>query len=313
MMKRVCFFAGYDKKGRILPYVSYFLDSLCEFADIYYMADCAMKESELQKISPYVKNAWAYRHGKYDFGSWQELVFKLVPRNVLQEYDEFLFVNDSSFGPLFSLKPFFDTAEKDVKTRAWGLSAFENDYIGSYFFCVKKEVFFSPAFQNFIIGVKEEKEVGDVIRNYEKRLPEIFAQAGAEYKTFFNEHGKSIFNDWRYFIKKGFPLLKLQIFNRARLYSDRECLPGWRNFIKKNTEYPAELIDSYLKNIGLPASCFDSFGFKIKSLWWCIQRIRRKMFRIHFHKKEKILVVFGISCIDTTKEKSLRKIKTFGI
>lgn len=311
MKKRICFFAGYDKKGRILPYVSYFLNSLCEIADIYYMADCEIGKDELEKISPYVKDAWAYRHGKYDFGSWQELIFNLVSKDVLDKYDKFLFVNDSSFGPLFPLKPFFDTAEKDVETIAWGLSAFEDDYIGSYFFCVKKEVFFSSTFQNFIRSVKEEKEVGDVIRNYEKRLPEIFVKAGAKYKTFFNEHGKSIFNDWRYFIRKGFPLLKLQIFNRARLYSDREWLPGWKKFIEKNTDYPTGHIESYLSSIGISPSFFNSFCFMLKSLWWHIQRKRRKMFRIHFHKKEKILVLFGISFVDTTKELSRNTVKVF--
>lgn len=311
-MKRICLFAGYSPKGKIEKYVLYYINKLLDFADVYYMADSDINNEELKKLAPYTKGAWAYRHEKYDFGSWQELIFNLIPKEILQEYDEFLFVNDSSFGPVFPLKPFFETAAKDSNVKAWGLSAFADDYMGSYFYCIKKEIFFSKYFQNLILSVKHEKDVGDVIRKYEKNLPDVFRKAGTECKVFFfNDDKKTVFNCWRRFIKKRFPLLKLQIFNRSRLYSDREWLPGWRKFISENTDYPTELIDSYIQSIGLPKDYFDTFAFRAKSLWWKIQRGRRNVFRVHFHKNEKILVLFGITFFDNTIEKSKLKIKKF--
>ena len=87
MPKRICLFAGYHKKNIISDYVLYYLKHLAEFADIYYLADCDMPQIQLDKLKPYVKNAWAYRHEKYDFGSWQELIRKIGIPTLLD--DEF--------------------------------------------------------------------------------------------------------------------------------------------------------------------------------------------------------------------------------
>ena len=136
-MKRICLFAGYHPHGEMAEYVVYYIKALASLADVYYMADCAMQPGELEKLAPYVKGAWAVRHEKYDFGSWQELVHK-IGWETLAEYDECIFCNDSGFAPLFPLEPIFSAAEKDASLDAWGLNSFESDYFGSFFFVLKK-------------------------------------------------------------------------------------------------------------------------------------------------------------------------------
>ena len=62
MNKTLCLFAGYDRDGIIDDYV---LDSIKQFAkisDVYYLADCKIKDSEKQRLAPHVKNCFAYRH-----------------------------------------------------------------------------------------------------------------------------------------------------------------------------------------------------------------------------------------------------------
>lgn len=73
-MKRICLFAGYDSNNIIHDYVVYYIKELSTVADVYYMADNEISDDEKSKIAPYVKGAYGYKHGKYDFGSWQELI-----------------------------------------------------------------------------------------------------------------------------------------------------------------------------------------------------------------------------------------------
>ena len=51
-IKRLVIFAGYDKDNIIDDYVVYYIKELRKIADIIYVSDCNMLESELEKISP---------------------------------------------------------------------------------------------------------------------------------------------------------------------------------------------------------------------------------------------------------------------
>ena len=71
-MKRICLFAGYSSKGIIEDYALYYMQELSKISDVYYLADNIVMPEYIEKITPYVKGAYGYKHGKYDFGSWQE-------------------------------------------------------------------------------------------------------------------------------------------------------------------------------------------------------------------------------------------------
>jgi len=112
LIKRLCLFAGYNKKGLVSDYVVYYIEEMAKLADVYYLADCEIKPEELKKLAPYTKQFWAYRHKKYDFGSWQEMIQK-IGRDKLAKYDELILCNDSCFGPLYDIKPIFDRTNAD--------------------------------------------------------------------------------------------------------------------------------------------------------------------------------------------------------
>lgn len=287
----------------------HYIKALAALADVYYMADCNMKPGELEKLYPYVKGAWANRHEKYDFGSWQELV-KQVGWDKLAEYDEWIFCNDSAFAPLFPLAPIFAAAEEDSSLDAWALNSFEGDYFGSFFFVFKKKVVLSEEFKTFLQNVKKQPEVGEVIRNYEKKLPAMLRRGGFSYRVFSNAP-QSVFNDWKDYVKRGFPVLKIQIFTRKRLWPDRQWLPGWRKFLREHTSYPVELAETHLRRTGVDPDGFDTLVFRLKSVWWAIQRRRRKGFRVHFCRKNKIVVLFGVTLINNTVEPSQHPISSF--
>lgn len=294
-MKRICLFAGYHPHGEVAEYAVYYIKALAELADVYYWADCEMSPRELEKLAPYVKGAWADRHGKYDFGSWQELVRK-IGWEKLAEYDECIFCNDSVFAPLFPLEPVFASAEQDAAADAWALNSFEGDYFGSFFFVLKQRVFRSEGFRRFLEGVVRQPSAEQVINLYEKRLPGLLRENGFSWKVWVNAPD-NIFCPWRSVILRGLPVLKIKTFTRPEMYPQREFLCGWRQFLQKHTSYPVELAEQHLRSIGVDTAGLDGAVFRCKSFWWGLRRLFKRMFRIHLAKKDKILTLFGITFI----------------
>lgn len=292
-MKRLCLFAGFHPKGEISDYVIYYIRELAQLADVYYMADCAMPETELAKLAPYVKGAWAGRHGKYDFGSWQELINKLGWDFVTQ-YDECIFANDSVFGPLFPLKPIFERTEQDSSLDAWAINAYAQKYAESYFYVLKRKVLRHEKCKQFFDSIVPQEDVNGVISRYEQGITQLLENGQFTYKVMRCAQG-SLAENWRTFIKQGIPFLKVKNFTRAYLYFQQAYLPDWYSFLKKYTVYPPELITQHLHSIGVDPEQLVLFKFKLKSLYWCWRRWRRKTFQLHWHKREKLLILFGVT------------------
>lgn len=292
-MKRLCLFAGYHPNGQISDYVIYYIRELAKLADVYYRADCAMPETELKKLAPYVKGAWGQRHGKYDFGSWQELINQLGWDFVTQ-YDECIFANDSVFGPLFPLEPIFKRAEQDTSLDAWGINAYAQKHVESYFYVLKKRILTDKGCKQFFDSITPQKDINGVITQYEQGITRLLDSGQFTYKVMCCTSG-SLAENWRTFIKQGVPFLKVKNFTRAYEYYKQDYLPDWKNFLKKQTAYSPLLIEQHLRSVGIDPQQFATFKFKLKSLYWCWRRWRRKTFQLHWHKREKLLILFGIT------------------
>lgn len=126
-MKRICLFAGYNYNNVMSQYVVDYLKELSRYADIYYLADGELPSSELQKIKPFVRNAWVENHHKYDFGSYALLATKHLGDEVLKKYDEVIFANDSCIC-INSFKPVFAKMDKS-DCDFWGLLGTDEDNI----------------------------------------------------------------------------------------------------------------------------------------------------------------------------------------
>lgn len=295
MTKRICLFAGFHPKNQVSDYVVHYAHALSKLADVYYWADCPMPAQEIAKLAPYTQGAWAQRHGKYDFGSWQALIHQ-IGWEKLRSYDECIFVNDSVFAPLFPLKPLVEKGTA-LAVDAWSFNAYEHEYLESYFYVLKKRVLTSPVFENFIEMITQQSSVNGVIVQYEHGLTHMLRAGGFSYKAFASFYNSAA-DEWRSCVRAGLPILKTKIFTKYRVYVEYEWLPGWRRFLKKYTDYPVEFIDQHLESMDVDVRQFDTFGFWLKSVWWTLRRWRQKCFRIHFHKHVKIVVLFGIPLLN---------------
>lgn len=259
MNKRICFVAGFDANGQIADYVVYLVKALSQFADVYYYGDFDASEATLAKLKPYCIEAFARRHGKYDFGSWQELIHH-VGRQKISQYDELILTNDSCYGPLFDLAPLF--AEMEGRNNDfWGLtSAFQHHlHIQSYFIAFKKPVLQSDTFYQFFDSIKPEKNFHAVCSKYEDRLTFVLNKVGFTHSTFidYDDLGNHPYVDaMNAIVSRRFPFLKVKFFLGG--IRDQGPVADWRGVLTNVSDYPIFLIEDDLEGRGYNLAEIDS-------------------------------------------------------
>lgn len=241
--RRICLFAGYDKDGIIDDVVIEYITEIAKYSDVYYLADCAISSSELDKLKTITKGAWGFRHGCYDFGSWSLLAKKLIGWKVIESYDELIFTNDSSY-LVKSFEPVFSKMDRQ-RCAWWGLQAtkgtwstfatqglketvkiediklnwlsdFETDksydfHLGSYFLVFRNTIIKNKKLQLIFNNIQEEISKDLIIKKYEIGLTRFLISQGYEFSTFVNDVYplQPIYTDTSFtLISEGFPLLK---------------------------------------------------------------------------------------------------------
>lgn len=287
-MKRICLFAGFNSKGIIDDYALYYIQELSKISDVYYLADNKVLPRELEKIIPYVKGAYGYHHGKYDFGSWQELI-NILSWEKLAEYDELILTNDSVFGPLYDFQKFIEKIEKDKEWDLCGINTaydFHTWHLSSYFLILRQKGFLSEVFKEHINSVVQEDNVKKVIEKYEIGLSRKMVEAGYSVKNAV-KFRKNIYISWRSFVTAGSPLIKRKIFTDELFLICRTV--GWKSFLKKNTSYDTSLLSEYVDQFKSPVRIFRLLNNKI---FW--EYAGKGIIKIVFTKERKLIRIFGI-------------------
>ncbi len=305
-MKRICLFAGYSSKGVIEDYVLYYLQELSKISDVYYLADNKILPEELEKLTPYVKGAYGYNHGKYDFGSWQELINK-ISWEKLAEYDELILTNDSVFGPLCYFKDFIESLEKDKEWDLCGVNTaydFHTWHLSSYFLIFRKNGFLSDTFKEHINSIEKEDNFKKVVEKYEIGLSRKMVEAGFSVKNAV-DFKKNIYISWRNFVMSGSPLIKRKIFNDELFLICRTL--GWEKFLNKHTKYDISLLYDYVNSF---KSRFRIFRLLNNKIFW--QYAGKGIIKIAFTKERKLIRIFGIYLLniynyDSNKIKLIKK------
>ena len=257
-MRRACLFAGFDAEGTVDEAVLIYLRDLSRFADVFCLFDNYLPAAELAKLQSVVTQAWAVRHGAYDFGSYSMLARDLVGWERLAGYDEVLLVNDSCY----LLRPLDEVfAQMDAEACDWwGMQAtkgiamtrdtpgnqfdepipldvvrrdllpgFEDDpvydfHVGSYFMAFRRPVLADPVFRRLIESVTPQTSKRAIIQKYEIGLTHLLIGRGYVFSTFvpalYPFH--PMFTGWAFeLIDAGLPLLK-----RYFLYHNHYDIPG---------------------------------------------------------------------------------------
>lgn len=254
-MNKIAIFSHYDKYGNIQDFVTYFLQELSKFTDIIFVSDSDVKESELKKIQPYIYHSIIGRHGEYDFGSYKRGFLYALQNNLLNDYNELFFINDSCYAPLFPLSELFKKMESS-NCDFWGITSNSNTYfskerhIQSYFIAFKKNVFLSSLFIDFINSICKETNKHLIVSKYECGLTKYLSDNGflwEVYSKYSQKHyachilayKKLIKTERVPFIKRSIPLLRANVLVNKNKFI---------KFINVNTEYNPIFIKEDIQN-----------------------------------------------------------------
>ncbi|SFV68411.1 Glycosyltransferase [hydrothermal vent metagenome] len=261
--KRVALFAGYDKDGIIDNSVLLFIKELSKYSDVYFLSDSIVSQKELDKLEPYTKGTWAYRHGEYDFGSYKRLAQYHVGWEAIEKYDELLFVNDSSY-LLDSLDKVF-TKMSAKKTSFWGMQTTKGIYVikekasnkfrlkipinnikkkhmenyfnedifdfhlGSYFLAFRTNVIKDKKFQKFLWHVSKERNKTTLILRNEIGLTKFLIANEYDFETYMDDlyPYHPVYTNRVYdMMENGFPFFK-RLFMVLNHYKEKE-LYSWK-------------------------------------------------------------------------------------
>ena len=164
---RTAIFAGFRSDGKISDGQIYYLNSLSAVCDnIIFVCDNPIFEAELEKIRSIVCYFESKKHGMYDFGSYKIGYDYAKSSGILSDTHELIFANDSCYGAIYPFENYFNSSETE-NCDFWGITSnlFPQLHIQSYFYLMKKRVFESEIFKNFIENITVQNSVNDVIKN----------------------------------------------------------------------------------------------------------------------------------------------------
>lgn len=294
MKKSICLYAGYDKNNIIHDYVVYYIRALSERADVYYMGDFEIPETEADKIRPFTCDIRGYKHGKYDFGSWQELINHLG-WDKISSYDELILANDSCYGPL---TPFTELWERMKQTDADFWSITDNHemqyHLQSYFIVFKQNILKNAKFRDFFAHIKPEKDFYDVVANYEVKLTPLLRKEGFKSAAFIenaNRYHNPTVLPFTMLKKYKIPLIKVKAFTKpgGTITKDnlQEYNGRWRKIITKHSDYDLNLIDEHLQKLHI--SYKNNFLQRIKQI---VLHIFSYIYSKKHTRKDYILIKF---------------------
>lgn len=245
--RRLAIYAAYDKYGRIDKADLYYLRALREVCDnVIYVADNGLVQGEVEKVRDIACYVLAKKHGEYDFGSYKRGIMYAKEKGLLDGLDELVICNDSCFAPVHSFKMMFDKM-KESQAHFWGVT--ENieisRHIQSFFMVFRRKVFESDVFYKFFENVVAEKNVNDVILNYEIGLSKTLFENGFKAEAYikYPNEGEypltiakgcknlTLFPCW--LIKQGSPLIKKKVFDEKE-YACENSLKAKFLCIKNN-------------------------------------------------------------------------------
>lgn len=224
--KRLFLFAGYNKSGKIDDALVYYLKHLSAFGDIVLAMDSDCPSSELKKVQKHCVYTCAVRHGEYDFGSYKR-AFNWATKNLnISDYDLLYLVNDSVYGPLYDMGPYFKQMESG-KCDAFGIVKNphrHHPHIQSWFIGLRKNIFFTTWFDTFMNDITKLESKGAITRKYEHGLSKLISNHGHKWCCLYTVAGRGVYNHIKKLYKSGMPFMKKVAFTRTHGALGRQIL-----------------------------------------------------------------------------------------
>lgn len=183
-------FVHYNRRAELSGHVLYTLEQIHRLFDtIFFISNSPLTGHQQELIRPFVRRIILRDNLGYDFCAWKDGMLE-AGWSHLESYDSLTLMNDSCFGPLFDLEPYYQQMEEHGHS-FWGLTRHRAcrprigskryripSHLQSNFIVFRQPVMKSNVFKTFWEEVTPQQDIWGVILRYEIRLTGILTQAG---------------------------------------------------------------------------------------------------------------------------------------
>ena len=214
--KRLFLFAGFDPDGVIDDAMVYYLRNLSLYGDVIVCMDNKFDKRQIKKLTMHPLSVFITRHREYDFGSYKRCFQYARDNDLLKNYEFVYLVNDSVFGPTFSLKKLIHKMER-IPLDAVGLIKSKHkthEFMESWFIRLNKKIFLSKWFDEFLFNVQREERKSTITIKYEHGLTNLIKDHKCSWDCILECHGRFTYNKPKKLFEMGCPFIKKASFTR---------------------------------------------------------------------------------------------------
>ncbi len=252
MMRRILFYVHFNKYNQLSEHVVFQLNEMKPiFEKIVLVSNSLLSQEDLARLP---HDIFIQRENSgFDFAAWADGI-ETIGMAELAQYDSATFMNDTCFGPLYDMMPYYENYE-DEAIDFWGITNHRKskevaEHIQSYFVVYHQKILRSKTFQSFWENVEVLDDVQEVIDNYETSLTSELVKVGYQYKTILETIDRStsgmLHPDFSYWnpsviVQEKVPFLKIKA-----VQAFKDMTPLVLNELSRQSNYPVKQIYSHM-------------------------------------------------------------------
>ena len=246
---KLCIFSSFNRDGTVSESVYFQLQAVRdEDYNIFFISTSTLNEEDIKRLGTICSKVIIKKNKGYDWGAY----LSGIRAGDYKLRRQVLFMNDSTFGPLFPLNEMFTKMSK-VNCDCWGITdSYEKKYhIQSYFFVINQKLLSSKEFENFWNKFKLYNNRLNVVKKYELGFSQYLIRKGFKldayipYKKLCWPPDKKKLNGTHFFWKKLILKYRLPFIKKDFLFKNPMRIKDhykWESVIEAYTEYDIKLI-----------------------------------------------------------------------
>lgn len=272
MKKRLGIFLIFAENNSLDDYVLYLAKEIKKCVNnLFIVCNGFISSQIIKNLHNITQNIFIRDNVGYDCGAYKDALENFIGWKNVLEYDELLLMNDSCFGPLYSLSDVFQTMDSK-HVDFWGMTEqlpvkrnhYSNEqypyHIQSYFLVIRNRMLKSKEFYNFWRELKLSNHYDEVVENFELRFTTYFHEFGYKSDVYIDsscfgqgetENQAYVFYDsFKLIAQQRCPFIKKKVFlmphDIVLSTSSGEIARRVFEYIRNYTEYDINLIWDYL-------------------------------------------------------------------
>lgn len=266
-VRRCGIFLFFDKDGVVDDYIQEMLRDLQENVS-YLLVVCNgyVEYKGLEKLRDVSDDVICRANVGFDVGGYREGIFYLGWK-YMENYDEIVMMNYTFFGPIYPFSEMFQKmAEKDISF--WGITKHHKvepdpfhalpygylpEHIQSHFLVLRKDLFMSYQYRDFICNMKNPQTYLESICGYEAIFTKYFSDLGFEWDVYVDssEYEGYSYNPLMFYTKNMLHDKRCPIIKRRSFFTDYsdyllntcgEASTEMYDYLVKNNLYNLDLI-----------------------------------------------------------------------